>query len=83
MVDLYNDPPQRPDTRVNYQTPAARNVRSLFFFRTTGDIVFVYTYPGSLRLVWKDARVRGLSAPPSPHDRRLYVLADNTKYRSP
>ena len=53
-----------------------------FFFLTTGEIVLVFAYPGSLRLVWKDARVRGLSAPPSPHDRRLYVLADITKYRS-
>ena len=64
-------------------TPAARNVRSLFF-RTTGDnIVFVFTYPGSLRPVWKDARVRGLSALLSPHDRRLYELADDLKDRSP
>ena len=41
-----------------------------FFFLTTGEIVLVFTYPGSLRLVWKDARVRGLAAPLLPHDRR-------------
>ena len=26
-----------------------------FFFLTTGEIVLVFAYPGSLRLVWKDA----------------------------
>ena len=78
--------------------------RFFFFFWTTGDIVFVFTYPGSLvsqatphnlngvwlarlpgslRPVWKDAQVRGLSAPLSPHDRRLYELADDLKDRSP
>ena len=70
--------------KYRYRPPGIFDGR--FFFLTTGEIVLVFAYPGSLMLVWKDARVRGLSAPPirpSPHDRRLYVLADNTKYRSP
>ena len=64
---------------MKYRPPG---IFSRFFLMTTGEIVLVFAYPGSLRLEWKNARVRGLSAPPSPHDRRLYVLADITKYRS-